>query len=101
MGRNITGLDDGLAEGLVYKSKVITDHEALNTYSDLLLRKQAGAASLQTPAAPLKLSDTVRDLAYEEMKAMAMALDEEPQAEGEMEEEAEWIGNNLWLPIVQ
>ncbi|KAK0439823.1 hypothetical protein EV421DRAFT_1963923 [Armillaria borealis] len=52
-------------------------------------RKQAGAASLQTPAAPLKLSDSARDLAYEEMKAMAAALDEEPQAEGEGEEEAE------------
>ncbi|KAK0226866.1 hypothetical protein EDD85DRAFT_958660 [Armillaria nabsnona] len=52
-------------------------------------RKQAGAASLQTPAAPLKLSDAARDLAYEEMKAMAAALDEEPQAEGEAEEEAE------------
>ncbi|KAK0458646.1 uncharacterized protein EV420DRAFT_369091 [Desarmillaria tabescens] len=52
-------------------------------------RKQAGAAGLQTPAAPLKLSDSARDLAYEEMKAMAAALDEEPQAEGEAEEAAE------------
>ncbi len=48
-----------------------------------------GGASLQTPAVPLKLSDSARDLAYEEMKAMAVALDEEPQAEGEAEEEAE------------
>ncbi|PBK90601.1 hypothetical protein ARMGADRAFT_1111965 [Armillaria gallica] len=52
-------------------------------------RKQMGAASLRTPAVPLKLSDSARDLAYEEMKAMAAALDEEPQAEGEAEEEAE------------
>lgn len=50
-------------------------------------RKQAGAASLQTAAVSLKLSDSARDLAYEEMKAMAAALDEEPQAEGEAEEE--------------
>ncbi len=48
-----------------------------------------GAASLRTPAVPLKLSDSARDLAYEEMKAMAAALDEEPQAEGEVEEEVE------------
>lgn len=48
-----------------------------------------GAASLWTPAVPLKLSDSVRDLAYEEMKVMAGALDEEPQVEGKAKEEAE------------
>ncbi len=48
-----------------------------------------GAASLRTPAVLFKLSDSARDLAYDEMKVMAMALDEEPQVEGEAEEEAE------------
>ncbi|KAK0501289.1 hypothetical protein EDD18DRAFT_1142110 [Armillaria luteobubalina] len=48
-------------------------------------RKQAGAASLQTPVVPLKLSDSARELAYEEMRAMAAALEEEPEAEVEVE----------------
>ncbi|KAK0460761.1 hypothetical protein IW261DRAFT_1577540 [Armillaria novae-zelandiae] len=46
-------------------------------------RKQAGAAGLQTPVAPLKLSDSARELVYEEMRAMAAALEEEPQADVE------------------
>ena len=85
---------------MVYESKVNWSQSVV-CISDIFLRKQAGAASLQTAAVSLKLSDSARDLAYEEMKAMAAALDEEPQAEGEAEEETGWIGNNLQLSILQ